>query len=551
MTWLTHLSFYPDRWLAPSQNHATQAHACPKVAGGVADPYPSPEDPRNSVDRWVGVSVDQPESVEVEDGSPRQVRPSSDRHTSRCNVSFYRRSWVLLMLILIVGISSIGLTGCQSGSARMRWGEEQKLLAAAWTYVDRAYVDPTFNQQDWWKVRQQALAQPLPDRATTYHQIDLMLGSLGDPFTRFLDPEHFTSLQTSTAGELSGVGLQIAIDDEDQVIVIAPIEGTPADQAGLASGDQILAIDDQPTGGLNLDTVAEKMRGPTGTPVHLTIQRQEQVFGITLIRAGIAINPVRTKIIPHAVDHRPVAYLRLSQFNGNAAEQIQMAIREAEQEGVAGYVLDLRNNTGGLLQAAIEIGQMWLAGGDLVLVTNRNGIQDSIKANSEVLTEAPLVVLVNRGSASASEVLAGALQDRRRAVLVGTRTFGKGLIQSLFELPDGSGLAVTTAKYLTPNGYDINQAGIEPDVVAEMDPNVGALNYEMVGTEVDTQFMAALRVVQEQLDRLQTKPKVTVELAFQSAPEMTETSGTSDPSDTLDPSDLANTPEQVKLSTQP
>jgi carboxyl-terminal processing protease len=212
---------------------------------------------------------------------------------------------------------------------------------------------------------------------------------------------------------------------------------------------------------------------------------------VELVRQSITINPVRTRFFE--LPQGSVAYIRLSQFNGNAAAQVRQAIQAAEAQGVRGYILDLRNNPGGLLQAAIEIARFWIPKGDIVLVTDRHGIQDSIPATGEVLTEAPLVVLVNQGSASASEVLAGALQDSGRAQLVGTRTFGKGLIQSLLELADGSGLAVTTAKYLTPSGHDIHRQGIQPDVVVA-EGSVPLTAETLAGPE-DIQLQRALELL--------------------------------------------------------
>lgn len=393
------------------------------------------------------------------------------------------------MIVLSVWI---GLTACQGvQSTRLQWGEEQKLLASAWTYVDRAYVDPGFNGQDWWKVRQSFLGQPLATREDTYQALRDMLATLEDPFTRFLDPQHYRSLQTSTSGELSGVGLQIAIDEQDQIVVIAPIEGSPAATVGIQSHDFIVAVDGESIQGLSLDRVAEMMRGTTGSVVNLTLRREEEIFTVTIVRESIAINPVRTQWIPGNTPEKAVVYLRLNQFNGKATEEVRDAILAAETDDlpVEGYILDLRNNPGGLLQAAIDIAQFWISEGDIVLVTGRNGIQDSISATHEVLTQSPLVVLVNQGSASASEVLAGALQDSGRALLVGTRTFGKGLIQSLFELNDGSGIAVTTAKYLTPSGRDINALGILPDIWVDTNQS---LTVETIATDKDPQFKVAL-----------------------------------------------------------
>jgi carboxyl-terminal processing protease len=382
--------------------------------------------------------------------------------------------------------------------ASSRWGEYHKLVATAWTFVDRAYVDASFNGQNWWRIRRQALEHPLPTREAAYAVIEDMLSSLGDPFTRFLDPQHFASLQTSTAGELSGVGLQIAVDQQQQIVVVSPIEGSPAETAQILPGDVILAVDGESVQNWGLDEVAEKMRGSVGTTLRLLLQRGQEQFQIQLVRQSININPVRFRLIPSPTDQPPVGYIRLSQFNGNAAQEVKEAMLTAERAGVEGYILDLRNNSGGLLQSAIEIAQMWLDTGDIVLVTGRAGIQDRIAAAHQSLTHAPLVVLVNQGTASASEILAGALQDNHRARLVGTRTFGKGLIQSLFELQDGSGLAVTTARYLTPQGRDIHEQGITPDDIVEVSAQV-PLSAAQMGTDRDYQFQKGLQILRKPL----------------------------------------------------
>lgn len=385
----------------------------------------------------------------------------------------------LCMMVLLLG------SACQP---RLQWGDEQKLLSQVWTLVDRAYVDETFNDQNWWAVRDHYLRETLPDREATYAAISTMLASLGDPFTRFLDPEHYRSLQTSTAGELVGVGLQIAIDEAQQVRVIAPVEASPADRAGVKAGDRIQAIDDELVAGLNLDEVADRLRGAVGSLVRLTLQRGEAApFDIVIERDVVAIHPVRTQRLRRG--GKTYAYIRLNQFNANASQEMAVVIQQAEADQVAGYVLDLRGNPGGLLQAGIDIARQWLNEGEIVHTLDRNGIQETATANGTALTVSPLVVLVDQGTASASEVLAGALQDNHRARLVGTQTFGKGVIQSLFSLGDGSGVAVTVAKYATPSGRDINKLGIAPDVVVTLEE---PLDREDIATDRDRQLQAAL-----------------------------------------------------------
>lgn len=373
--------------------------------------------------------------------------------------------------------------------------QEQKLLSEAWRIVNRAYIDDSFNHQNWWWMREKALKKPLRDRAETYGAIQEMLAVLGDPFTRFLSPEQYRSLQTNTSGELTGVGLQIALDAETGVLtVVAPLAGSPADRAGILPQDRILAINGIPTKAMSLDEAAERMRGPSGSQVRLQIQHSDQDApqDYDLVRDRIAINPVVAELRQN--QGRSIGYVRLSQFNGNAATEMATAIRELSRQGAEGFVLDLRNNPGGLLQAGIAIARQWIDHGPIVYTVNRQGVFDSFEATGNALTDAPLVALVNRGTASASEILAGALQDSGRAQLVGERTFGKGLIQSLFDLADGSGMAVTIAKYETPLHRDINQAGIEPNQVIEGPPPPPIGDRSAAGKE-DPQYDAAVQTL--------------------------------------------------------
>ncbi len=389
---------------------------------------------------------------------------------------------VVILTVLVLTFGAL----VPSGQA---FSEEQKLLSEAWRIVDRAYLDDSFNHQNWWFVRQQALRQPLPDRESTYLAIQEMLASLGDPFTRLLKPDQYRSLRTNTSGELMGVGLQIAKEADNRPLrVIAPIDHSPAEQAGIQPADYILNIDGTPTTDLSLDEAADRMRGVTGSTVTLTIQRgDEAAFDVPLVRDRITLNPVYADLRQQS-DGSQIGYIRLKQFSANAAPEVANAIAAFESEGVDAYVLDLRNNPGGLLQAGIEVAQLWLDDGPIVYTVNRQGISESIEARGEALTDAPLVVLVNQGTASASEILAGALQDKERAELVGERTFGKGLIQSLFNLSDGSGLAVTIAKYETPDHHDINRQGIQPDVTVQ--PTL--LSRDEFGTDADPQYRAAV-----------------------------------------------------------
>jgi len=372
--------------------------------------------------------------------------------------------------------------------------EEQKLLLQSWRVVNQSYLDESFNHQNWWKLREKFVKKPLRDRNETYTAIEEMLATLGDPFTRLLRPEQYHSLQVNTSGELSGVGLQINVNPETKLIeVISPLAGSPAEAAGIEPRDSILEIDGVDTTTITLDEAASKMRGAVGTKVSLRIKsgqdKTAQPHTVELVRDRISLNPVYTALDTNT--DKKVGYVRLNQFSANAAKEIAHGVNDLEKQGAEAYILDLRNNPGGLLQAGIEIARMWLDDGTIVYTVNRQGALGSFDSNSEILTSDPLVVLVNQGTASASEILAGALQDNERALLVGEKTFGKGLIQSLFELPDGAGLAVTVAKYETPNHTDINKLGIIPDDVVSQKP----ITYAQITTEADQQYQEALRLV--------------------------------------------------------
>lgn len=399
-----------------------------------------------------------------------------------------RSLWVGLFVVLQLAVGWIGWTP-------PAWAltEEQKLVSEVWRIVNRSYVDETFNHQNWWNVRLETLKTRMDDRQQAYETIEKMLARLDDPFTRLLRPEQYKTLQISTAGELTGVGLQIAIDTETKVLtVISPIAGTPADLAGIQPGDRILNIDGITTASLSLDEAASRMRGPIGSHVVLQVERQidGSLENIDLVRDRIALNPVYAQL-QSVGDSEKIGYIRLSQFSANAADQMKRTIQSLETQGADAYILDLRSNPGGLLQAGIDIARMWLDDSTIVYTVNRQSILDSFDANKSALTSDPLVVLVDRGTASASEILAGALQDNGRATLVGDRTFGKGLIQSLFDLPDDSGLAVTVARYETPNHRDINKLGIEPDVVVPQNP----ITRDRLGTPEDLPYQTAVELL--------------------------------------------------------
>lgn len=396
--------------------------------------------------------------------------------------------WITLLFSFLFTLSSLWW----SPSANA-FTEGQKLVLQAWRLVNQSYLDESFNHQNWWLLREKYLKRSISNTDEAYATIEEMLGTLGDPFTRLLKPEQYRSLKVNTSGELSGVGLQINLNPESGYLeVVSPMAGSPAEKAGIQPGDRIVEINDILTSEISLDEAAALMRGPIGTTVFLTLETtDQQLKRVELTRDRISLNPV----VANFNQNNQLGYIRLAQFSANATEEIEKAVINLEKQGAKGYILDLRNNPGGLLQSGIEIARLFLDQATIVYTVNRQGMLGSFESVDPALTHAPLVVLVNKGTASASEILAGALQDNGRAILIGEKTFGKGLIQSLFDLPDGAGMAITVAKYETPNHKDINKLGILPDDIVTQEP----ITFEQIGTDQDLQYQEATNRLLAQL----------------------------------------------------
>ncbi len=345
------------------------------------------------------------------------------------------------------------------------------VIDEAWQIVNREYVDETFNQQDWIAVRQELLSREYGNQEEAYKALREALETLDDPYTRFMDPEQYQQLTAQTSGELSGIGIRLKLDRPTQTLIVEEaLEGSPAIEAGVRTGDRVLAIDGQSTEGMSVEQASELIRGEVGTEVSLQVSRNglhEQT--IAIVRDLIQVPTVHYALKQESANS--VGYIRLNEFSAHAAEQMQHAIQTLKQQGAEGFVLDLRGNPGGLLRSSIEISRMWLQDGAIVKTIDREGDSEEIKADGSALTNLPLAVLVDGDSASSSEILTGALQDNGRATIVGSRTFGKALVQSVHSLSDGSGLAVTVAHYYTPNGTDISQHGIDPDIEVDLTGN--------------------------------------------------------------------------------
>jgi carboxyl-terminal processing protease len=378
----------------------------------------------------------------------------------------------------------------------------KELVDEVWQLIDHEYVDDSLlSSVKWDEVRTTYLNRTYTNQEEAYEAVREMLEKLEDPYTRFMDPQEFSNMQVDTSGELTGVGIQITQEEEtDDIVVVSPIEDTPAYKAGILSGDVITAIDGESTEGMELSAAVDRIRGEVNSTVNITVMRDSKSMDFSLTRELIEIHPVR-----YSVESGPegtVGYIRLNQFSANASDEMRSAIQDLEERDVTGYVLDLRSNPGGLLFSSIDIAEMWINEGTIVSTVNRNSVSEEEVAKNQAISDRPLVVIVDGGSASASEILSGALQDNERAVLVGTQTFGKGLVQSVRPLADGSGVAVTIAKYLTPEGRDINKLGIEPDFIVELtEEQRDALteDRDKIGTMEDPQYSKAIEVLSDSI----------------------------------------------------
>jgi len=359
--------------------------------------------------------------------------------------------WALLVLaVLAAGSTMVSLARSQSASAAN--SEIYKQLDLFGEVLER--------------VRSDYVEKP-EDSKLIESAINGMLAGL-DPHSSYLNPKHFRDMQVQTRGEFGGLGIEVTMEN-GVVKVVSPIEDTPAAKAGVMSGDLITHLDKDPILGLTLQEAVEKMRGPVNSPITLTIVRKgvEDPFEVTVVRDTIHINPVK-----YNAEGDDVGYVRLTTFNEQTTENMQKAIEDLKKQlgpNLKGYILDLRNNPGGLLDQAISVSDDFLDQGAIVLTRGRN-LEETQRSNAragDITDGKKMIVLVNGGSASASEIVAGALQDHHRATVVGTRSFGKGSVQTIIPLGSNGALRLTTARYYTPSGRSIQAKGIEPDVVVE------------------------------------------------------------------------------------
>lgn len=315
-----------------------------------------------------------------------------------------------------------------------------------------------------------------------------IVDALDDPYSVYLDARTFKQLQEQIRGSFGGLGILVGLKN-NQLTVVRTYENTPAFEKGIQPGDVIVKIDQHDARGMDLETAVQFMRGPVGSQVHLVINRPglEKPLELTITRQEISVPTVQSRMLDREAG---IGYLAIAQFTEKTADEVEQALQKLQKAGLKALVLDLRDNPGGELRAAVHVAGYFVPSGPVVYIQYRGGREDELKAEGQPL-RLPLVVLVNGNSASAAEILAGAVKDRGTGRLVGEKTFGKGVVQTVFNLSDGAGLKLTTARYLTPGRHDINKKGIQPDIVVEQAP----------GAAVDRQLEKARQLLQEKLVR--------------------------------------------------
>ncbi|PIP39254.1 peptidase S41, partial [Candidatus Desantisbacteria bacterium CG23_combo_of_CG06-09_8_20_14_all_40_23] len=373
--------------------------------------------------------------------------------------------WFLALAIIV----SMSVDANSQGQESSELYDGLRLFGKAFSIVHNQYVED------------------VKTKTLVYGAIDGMLKSLGDPHTRFMTPEVFKEMKVETEGSFSGLGIVIGLK-QDNLMVISPIEGTPAYLAGIKAGDYITEIDGTSTKNISLVEAVQKLRGKQGTQVIITIKRDgvENPFKVTINRAIIEIHSVKSDVI-----QTDVGYIRITNFNQNTAQEFTDSLVKLQKRGIRSLVIDLRNDPGGLLESAIDVSDNLLSKNSLIvsIAGRQQEMNREFRTTGKGLyLDNPIIVLLNEGSASASEILAGAIKDNKRGLTIGVKSYGKGSVQTVLPLPDGSGIALTTAKYFTPSGVCIHGKGIIPDIIVEM-PEITPKDQEMWLKLDDSQYL--------------------------------------------------------------
>jgi carboxyl-terminal processing protease len=408
--------------------------------------------------------------------------------------TFIRTFFITLLLLVVIGTAFLGgvlldrqgLIPLGSGQAPRDASANFSLMTQAWNIIKRNYADRSVTN----------------NQTLTYGAISGMVDALGDTgHSRFLSPQMVKEENNFTAGQFEGIGALMQMKDS-HIVVVAPYDGSPAQKAGLKPGDILLKVNGEDVSGQSLTQVVGKVLGPAGTTVTLTIG--DPVTGetrdVTITRARIDLKNVTSNILPGTT----IGHLRIAAFSQNVTDEVKNAIQDLQQQGATGLVLDLRSNPGGLLDEGVGVASQFLKSGNVLLEKDANGNVTPVPVkDGSTATDLPMVVLIDQGTASASEIIAGALQDAGRAKLIGEKTYGTGTVLLQFPLSDGSSILLATKQWLTPNGRAIWHQGITPDEVVSLPQNIGDVLPEMekdmtaqqLQDSQDTQLLRAIQIL--------------------------------------------------------
>jgi len=410
------------------------------------------------------------------------------------------RAWKYI--ILVISVSLLLLLSFLTGYVAHGWLTERSLQQPSTTEEQFAIF------WEAWNIAQQHFVDPsvLDTKEMTYGAIRGMLDSLGDiGHTRFMSPEELEAEMEGARGEYSGIGAQISMRD-GRPIIVSPFDDSPAQEAGIQPGDYVMQVDGEDTSGLSLDEVVAKIKGPEGTSVTLTLLRpgHSALIEVTVVRQAIRVDAASWAMVPET----NIAYIRISQFSDNALPDVEAALTEAKDSGAQALIVDVRSNPGGLLDQAVAVTSQFLESGNVVLEQSREGTEKEYPVKPGGLAvDIPLVVLVNEGSASASEIFAGAIQDHERGPIIGQTTFGTGTILSTYYLRDGSAILLGTGQWLTPSGKSLRNQGITPDIEVALPldgqiltpKQVADMSPEEIEQAGDTQLLRGIQFLQESI----------------------------------------------------
>lgn len=434
---------------------------------------------------------------EIEIGKKENTEFAGNKDMSDHEVSLHRKNRKLLngylrLVALLFCAVAVFWVGYSSGASHVK-SQDDSLKGVVFENMqpkENANVDFSLFWKVWDLLKEKYVdSNKLEAQKLFYGAIKGMLAATGDPYTTFFDPEENKAFGEDISGSFEGIGAELGIKN-NILTVIAPLEGTPAEQAGLRAGDKIIKIEGKITSDMTIDQAVDLIRGPKGTPVVLTVFRSgsEDTIDISVTR-----NVINVKSVTSEMKDGSIAYIKVSRFGDDTASGFAVALNKAVSQGAKGIVIDLRNNPGGYLEASVSMASKMLPKGDVVVIeeSGDKSQEKTFAKGGDIVSQIPTVVLINEGSASASEILSGALKDNRDNVtLVGKKSFGKGSVQEFIDLPEKTAVKITVARWLTPNGNQINEQGIAPDVEIE-------LSNEDYQNDRDPQLDKALEIVKE------------------------------------------------------